>query len=369
MNAVEFFSHPEVKLPLVRPKEKNDFGAFIKEKLCTYRRLIDQLDTSDFIADSIKGKKDTIEVLCDSIEKAIVAYHGGWPQRAYCRLQDGIEFVLPSIQHLSIESNPGAVQMKQLYRLRIAGPEEGPFTKEGLFHIPYEERYKVKRQRYSIPGLPCLYLGASLYVCWVEMKRPAFDSLHMARFEAVPNIRFLDLSKAPQTHAAFMVKFPDASFTAESASLATCWPLMAACSVKKAHEESPFIEEYIVPQLLLQWVTEQHKVDGVAYFSVRLEPRMDTYTAYTNFVFPAKGDKSTGICDTLRRKFKLTEPASWQLLAGDLHLNPGVIVEKTKPEAYEMTLEFVRGQPKTYGRTEFGLMETELIKLPADYLT
>lgn len=33
------------------------------------------------------------------------------------------------------------------------------FTKDEMFHIPYAKRYLVGNQRYSLSGLPCLYLG------------------------------------------------------------------------------------------------------------------------------------------------------------------------------------------------------------------
>lgn len=34
------------------------------------------------------------------------------------------------------------------------------FTKDEMFHIPYDKRNLVGNQRYSLSGLPCLYLGA-----------------------------------------------------------------------------------------------------------------------------------------------------------------------------------------------------------------
>lgn len=33
------------------------------------------------------------------------------------------------------------------------------FTKDEMFHIPYDKRHLVGNQRYSLSGLPCLYLG------------------------------------------------------------------------------------------------------------------------------------------------------------------------------------------------------------------
>lgn len=32
----------------------------------------------------------------------------------------------------------------------------------------------------------------------------------------------------------------------------------------------PFVPEFIIPQLLLQWVAQEEQIDGIRYFSVRL---------------------------------------------------------------------------------------------------
>src|SRR5206468_12842518 len=128
------------------------------------------------------------------------------------------------------------------------------------------------------PGYACLYLVASLYVCWEEMGRAPFDTVYTARYELNPKfgVTVLDFSVAPQGWASILERVPEKDLPPRCLSSAATWPLMAACSVRRKYDDSPFIEEYIVPQLVLQWVTLQNHVQGIAYFSVRLEPRTDT---------------------------------------------------------------------------------------------
>jgi hypothetical protein len=134
---------------------------------------------------------------------------------------------------------------------------------------------------------------------------------------------------------------------------------MAACSVRRKYGEAPFIEEYIVPQLVLQWVTERNEAQGVAYFSVRLEPRTDTSTLQTNLVFPVRKSAPSGACEALREWFNLTEPAYWPLLEpGDTIDNP----RRGTPQTYGHPIELMRGHPLPYGATPFGLREIELLK-------
>lgn len=46
------------------------------------------------------------------------------------------------------------------------------FSKKDMLHIPFNKRELIKTQRFSISGVPCLYLGTTSYVCWLEMNKP-----------------------------------------------------------------------------------------------------------------------------------------------------------------------------------------------------
>jgi hypothetical protein len=63
-----------------------------------------------------------------------------------------------------------------------------------LFHVPFEERGKVGSQRYSIPGLPCLYISNSVYLAWEELERLPISSLHLCRIKNVLPLKLVDLS-------------------------------------------------------------------------------------------------------------------------------------------------------------------------------
>ena len=60
----------------------------------------------------------------------------------------------------------------QFFRARLNESVEDYPAKE-MLHIPFINRSIVKSERFSIPGLPSLYLGNTSYVCWLEMGRPA----------------------------------------------------------------------------------------------------------------------------------------------------------------------------------------------------
>lgn len=60
----------------------------------------------------------------------------------------------------------------QFFRARL-NENVVDFAAKDMLHIPFDRRAIVNSCRFSIPGLPCLYLGNTSYVCWIEMGCPA----------------------------------------------------------------------------------------------------------------------------------------------------------------------------------------------------
>lgn len=92
------------------------------------------------------------------------------------------------------------------------------------------------------------------------------------------------------------------------------WPLIAACSIKVKNESDNFKPEYIIPQLLLQWVRNNDEIDGIRYKSNNISTdEYFTEGELYNVVLPVKENNSEGICNHLRNLFETSEVVSWQL--------------------------------------------------------
>lgn len=78
------------------------------------------------------------------------------------------------------------------FRMRESS-SEFLFSKEEMFHIPFEERQKTSNQRYSLTGYPCLCLGKSIYVCWEELNRPKFENANIIRLKNLRKLNLIDL--------------------------------------------------------------------------------------------------------------------------------------------------------------------------------
>ena len=68
-----------------------------------------------------------------------------------------------------------------LYRFH---PSKKPLKeRKDLFHVPFQNRHLISTNRYSIVGIPCLYLAGSTYLCWEEMGRTPLDDVYASRFQ------------------------------------------------------------------------------------------------------------------------------------------------------------------------------------------
>lgn len=62
-----------------------------------------------------------------------------------------------------------------LFRLRYS--ESDLTYRRDIFHIPNSLRHIISQQRYSITGVPCLYLSGCAFTAWLELNKPNFSNL------------------------------------------------------------------------------------------------------------------------------------------------------------------------------------------------
>ena len=202
-----------------------------------------------------------------------------------------------------------------------------------VFHTPYYLRSKVSTSRYSIAGFPSLYLGTSLELCCEEVNYNPHEQFALtSRFQLERNYEFnnisikvIELAIKPQdffeeknTNDFYRKKrlFPKGLLDGSRlrGAYLLWYPLIAACSFIRVSKKDPFAAEYIIPQLLMQWVRlqfelpskENRQLIGIRYFSCASEKASDMGF---NYVFPASGSQTdNSFCPILTDAFKLTRP-------------------------------------------------------------
>ena len=334
----------------------------MKTVLENYLSLLAELTAPPEVATEVTSKREDIENFCKEAPKIVKATFSGHPYEAYEHFVSAISPLMDIIDR-QVLRDFGTKELRYTYRVRP--DKKGSLTKEEIYHIPFQMRSRVSTQRYSIPGLPCLYLGGSLYTCWAEMGRPPFHELHASAFwlDRTKSVSILNFSMRPKLLRYYVI--PDGSplDTGRAAELVRShlilWPLIALSSIIVKEREHPYKPEYIIPQLVLQWITTEHKHDGICYFSTHVPAvAPEAPEANCNFVFPAKEIATAGRCAHLRERFCLTDPVNWQVLSA-INLGQGVAGR----DIPLFDFEFIEGKKEQYHGTQFGSIQAKLNRL------
>lgn len=289
-------------------------SSWLKEPICkagaiqdrtqgVLKRFKDYLRSSKDELEAITGKdvKDLINevVACQNVfGQIIVAYLKGVH---YIAIHTAKTF----IGGVDLASLPVGAR---LYKAR-ASSSNYLLGKDEMFHIPYDKRSKIGNQRYSVSGMPCLYLASSSYVCWEELGRVDFQSCNFCGYTNKMEVPFYDFA-LPSA----ITQFSDIK--------RIC--IILACSLS-AVRESLFKEEYILPQCLLQALILKHhyyhldkRLFGIRYLSVHaLNGDADCFNIdlgeekwinrLYNYVFPAASPNKTGYNKLLQGLFVQTD--------------------------------------------------------------
>ena len=190
---------------------------------------------------------------------------------------------------------------KLFFRMRGAQNYQ-VYNRMKLFVIPDNIIHLVGKQRFNQDGIPCLYLGESLYCAWEEVRRKDFEQVNFAGFTNTREISVLDLTIKPvmQRKEDFILAY---------------FALLVSSKVvdTDAHKFQYNVSNLIM-DVLQASIAKGGNVDGIKYMSSRRYDGIEMYLADTSrmygYVFPPKGQEKVNdeLDKWMRDTFKLTEP-------------------------------------------------------------
>lgn len=248
-----------------------------------------------------------VERICHLILQSVEVYLSGFTAFAY----DSFRELMDILKEVPLE--PEKHSFPQLFRM-VGVQENRIYPRTRVFHVPYTLRAKVSAGRYSIAGCPSLYLGTSLELCSQEVDLDLSRSLGMAsRFEIQgEGARVIEMALKPQD---FFTERGDMLKEEVGENYLLWYPVIAASSFMCVNRDESFRVEYIVPQLLMQWVRSEMTGEGLIglrYFSC---VSVRSSNMGFNYIFPASGrmlSASTPYCPVLTRFFTMTDPVFLQ---------------------------------------------------------
>lgn len=322
----------------------SDFATALDNLFIHYIKQIELLSSErGHFYNPIQANVKDIKRVCGLLTKAVNHYLNGFPSKAYTSFERAMKILMNKPLKIYQKSvmeqfeTPGDHYRKddglKLFRV-VSVDDNKPYSRVRVFHTPYNLRSKVSTNRYSIAGYPSLYLGTSLALCCEEIHMNPHQNFALASMFKLErtleytntNIRVIELGVKPQD-------FLELNYANDShdrrisqnllndsdirSAYLLWYPLIASCSYIRTNKSDPFAAEYIIPQLLMQWVRneigtnkgdEYDQLVGIRYFSCA---SVKASEMGFNYVFPTSGQQKSAelpYCSVLAKAFRLTNP-------------------------------------------------------------
>lgn len=302
----ELLTNIKEKISLHLDKEDN-YSSFVSNLFTQYCDILKTYQVRDTIV-------ETVDRFGKYLHLVLAEYYSGQHDLAYALFKECIQSCIDL--EIFLKELP---QDMTFYRCRKKEPAVS-YTSENMFHIPFSKRYAISTQRYSYPGLPCLYLGASPEVCAVELscKEDELVTATIKYHRKHSKYRIIDLTSVfDESIIQSQEEFAD--------KLLKNIPLTLICSTTINYEEGinnkiGFKQEYVFSQLLLEYILNEtllneNTILGIKYFSSKIdfvsswiEGDYTTLKYMCNYVFPARETQSTSdYCPILEESFKVVK--------------------------------------------------------------
>ena len=257
-------------------KKDSDYYIDLKKR---YGLLISQAKMANADSESIS----IIDGYTKRVLKAIRCYYKGHISTTHSIIKKIVKETavnnLALTKLYSSDAFPGEKSKElQFFRARINN-QAIPFASKDMLHLPFNMRGKTGNYRFSLPGIPSLYLGNTSYACWLELGRPSEHDFLVSPvvLDGTQNIFNLVVSNREYY---YLHDFEP--------NRVHCWIklmiLMIASSYVIEEEGRVFKSEYIVSQSIMLACNELG-YDGVAYYSKRVEDQMFAQAAINLALF------------------------------------------------------------------------------------
>lgn len=371
----------------------NDFGLpMMLKQDCEYQKALE--DTLKRYCDFIEKHSNEIMRNCfsevkqnsEGIIEALSEYYAGYTQHSYKLIYEIVskyknnQYIVSNVKESyafkGAASNPPSIHRNNyremyehikainviLYKGRC---DKRVLDRGDMLHIPFDMRGIVKNQRFSINGLPCIYLASTTYGAWRELDCPDNNMLQVSAYRIPSDLKIFNL--CIQQHLINGVgSYADDNELEQLKVYVSIFPLVIATSAKVEQNDRTFKSEYIISQILMQ-VCKEMGIEGIAYISKKdMDSKM--YPSAVNLAIMGNVHKGKKYDERIEQ-FQLTKPVKFSdflLLPEETKPNAGGAYKSLVNEIYHGTYSdtvFLAGKDVCYTGTVFSKFDEYLANL------
>lgn len=240
-----------------------------KEELCKMH----ENNFNKGIVDNINKeiKEDDIKKIFDDLISSYLCWINAQPSEAINKVKEMLERIgLTKVEYI--------IPNNIFFRGRVS---KDFISHWDMFHIPFNKRFLISNQRYSLVGQPLLYLASSPYCVINELNDTQNLRIASFRFKETPKLKIfnnmnfisdiahIENSSSVLDNINYMIN--KYSLNNETITRSFYRSILSNCCSFEIHQELKefsFKEEYILPQILAQ-VLKELKFDGIMYTSTK----------------------------------------------------------------------------------------------------
>ena len=283
-------------------KEDGEYYADLRKRLTLFVKVLREAGFDD---QAVNAARKTADKVCESVRD----YYRGNVGTCHQGIENLVkrcavnEMALSAVNGNTIFPAGNNADEIQFFRARLES-DSRTFAPHEMLHLPFGIRHKTKGYRFSLPGVPSLYLSNTSYGCWIELGMPSEHDFHVSPVVLDGAQRVFNL--AVMTRDLRILRSLDAERLRVWVKLLV---LMIATSYRVTQTERSFQSEYIISQSIMV-AGKKLGYDGVAYYSKRVTDELFARVAVNLALFAdwKKGRDYGPICEHL----KIDESTNYQ---------------------------------------------------------
>lgn len=274
------------------------------------REYCSHIDNCKSLSDETKGR---IATFANHLLECHARYLDSQFADAYTLFNQTMDEVQDSLLSVGFGMQNGYTTEEVVHYFRIRKGDKSHSYLE-MLHIPLSKRQYASTGRFSAPGMPCSYLASAKEICWYECEMPPIfqlaeykvksateDKKKLLRLDINPLILRNDLINLHQKG-----DVDEDSIKKISERIFFVMPLIAMCSVSARKSNYIFIEEYVIPQMLMAWLRNSSSFVGVRYYSYSANELVRCNTGH-NIAIPVRDEIKNGYSSEICALFDFAE--------------------------------------------------------------
>ncbi len=269
-------------------------------------------DNIDGCACFTQEVKDSVRSICNEILNGYLLLQNNDMQQGREKLFNLFTTIKESFLLVDFErrNQYNSLGISKLYRINPMRNDK-LYSSVEMLHVPSILPEMISENRFNRKGHPVSYMSTSCFIAWIECKLPG--EFQVAKYnisQSGQNRKLIRLDIRPlHFYRNFIKPYGELNELNKLSSFCKFFPVVMACSVW-SKKNSTTLEEYWIPQILMEWAESTNSYAGIRYYSVTRETVVRNYEEFNMALIVGKTNENGYSLCLQKDLMAITDPNS-----------------------------------------------------------